>query len=82
MTEAGITDSSITNCINTEEFKSWVGTASQVTTSTASLINAAAGGFSTPTVVVNGKRWDGKGDFLKFAGATAGSVTPSPSPSK
>jgi len=82
VTEAGITDPSVTNCISTEEFKSWVGTASQVTTSTASLINADAGGFSTPTVVVNGKRWDGKGDFLKFAGATAGSVTPSPSPSK
>jgi protein-disulfide isomerase len=79
--DAGITDSSITSCIDTEQFKSWVGTASQVTTSTASLINPAVGGFSTPTVVVNGKRWDGKGDFLKFAASAAGIATPSPSPS-
>jgi len=80
VTDAGISDSSITSCIDSEEFKSWVSTASQVTTSTASLVNTTAGGFSTPTVLVNGKRWDGTGNFLEFAAAAAGITTPSPSP--
>ncbi|MHC5795858.1 DsbA family protein [Lacisediminihabitans sp. FW035] len=78
--EAGISDSSVTSCIETEKFKAWVSKSTQVTTGTASLINAEAGGFSTPTVIVNGKRWDGTGDFLQFA-ATAAGITPSPSPS-
>jgi len=77
--EAGISDPAVTTCINTEKFKSWVSKSTQVTTGTASLVNAEAGGFSTPTVVVNGKRWDGKGDFLEFAASAAG-ITPSPSP--
>jgi protein-disulfide isomerase len=76
--QAGITDSSVTSCIDTEKFKSWVSKSTEVTTTTASLINPSLGGFSTPTVVVNGKRWDGKGDFLKFA-ATAAGITPAPS---
>ena len=78
VTGAGITDSAVTNCIDTEKFKTWVGKSTEVTTATASLVNTAAGGFSTPTVVVNGKRWDGKGDFLQFA-ATAAGITATPS---
>ena len=78
VTGAGINDPSVTKCIDTEKFKSWVSKSTEVTTSTASLINPAANGFSTPTVLVNGKRWDGAGDFLKFAGTAVG-ITPSPS---
>lgn len=77
--EAGITNSAVTSCIDSEEFKSWIGKSTEVTTATTSLIDTANGGFSTPTVVVNGKRWDGKGDFLTFA-ATAAGITPSPTP--
>ena len=83
--EAGITDPAVSSCINTEKFTSWVSKSTQVTTSTTSLINPTAGGFSTPTVLVNGKRWDGTGDFLQFAATAAGitpsSPAPSPSPS-
>ncbi|MBG6107262.1 thioredoxin domain-containing protein [Frigoribacterium sp. CG_9.8] len=81
VTNAGVTDSAVTNCINTEQFTDWIGTATQVTTANTALVNAAAGGFSTPTVIVNGKRWDGSGDFLQFVSTAAGTATPSPSPS-
>ncbi|QNE47150.1 thioredoxin domain-containing protein [Glaciihabitans sp. INWT7] len=76
--EGGITDPAVNSCIDSEKFKSWVSKSTQVTTSTASLVNPAAGGFSTPTVLVNGKRWDGTGDFISFAASAAG-ITPSPS---
>ncbi len=76
--EAGISDPAVNSCIDSEKFKSWVSNTTQVTTGTASLVNPSAGGFSTPTVVVNGKRWDGTGDFISFAASAAG-ITPSPS---
>lgn len=80
VTSAGISDPAVTKCIDTEKFKSWVTNVTDVTTAMTALLNPQANGFSTPTVVVNGKRWDNTGDFLKFAASAAG-ITPSPAPS-
>ena len=81
---AGVNDPAIDGCVTKESFKSWVSQVTQVTSSNKSLADPTSGGFGTPTVFVNNKRWDSKTDFLSFvSSATSGSVpAPTPSPSK
>ncbi|MET4780584.1 thioredoxin domain-containing protein [Glaciihabitans sp. UYNi722] len=78
---AGIDDPKITSCITKETFKSWVSSMTKKTTSTQSLVNPADGSLGTPTVFVNGKRWDNSTDFPTFIASAVPSLVGSPSPS-
>ena len=81
---AGVDDPKITNCVNKESFKSWVASATARTTSTKSLIDPSSGYFGTPTVFVNGKRWNNSTDFPTFIASAVpgllGTPTPTPTP--
>ncbi|TPW70157.1 thioredoxin domain-containing protein [Schumannella sp. 10F1B-5-1] len=63
---AGADSDAINTCIDSEQFKKWVTAATQRATSDADL--QGSNGFSTPTVVVNGQRWDPQkqSDFGQF----------------
>ncbi|MET0806609.1 MAG: thioredoxin domain-containing protein [Lacisediminihabitans sp.] len=69
--DAGVGTDAINKCVDNETFKKWVANVTTKVTSNPDLINAAQGGFSTPTVFVNGKRWDNSGDFLEFVTANS-----------
>ncbi len=78
---AGVTNSAVTACVDKESYKSWVTSDTTKTTSEASLQDSS-GQFGTPTVFVNGKRWNNSDDFAAFlSGAVTGTTAPSPSPS-
>ena len=77
---AGVTNSAVTSCVDNESYKSWVTSVSTKTTSTTALQDAS-GQFGTPTVFVNGKRWNNSEDFATFLqSAVTGSPAPSASP--
>ena len=81
LSDAGITDSKIDSCIDNETYKSWVAKATRATTTDKSLVSPDSGSFGTPTVYVNGKRWNNSTDFPTFVGqatGSAGSTTPTP----
>jgi protein-disulfide isomerase len=78
---AGIDDAKVTSCITQETFKSWVTSVTKRTTSTKSLTNPTDGSFGTPTVFVNGKRWDNSTAFPTFIASAVPSLVGSPSPS-
>jgi len=69
--DAGVGTDAINTCVDKETFKKWVTNVTTKVTSNPDLIDAAQGGFSTPTVFVNGTRWDAKGDFLEFVTANS-----------
>lgn len=66
---AGAQNASVTACIDNETFSAWVTKATTRATSNKALSNSD-GGFGTPTVFVNGKRWNNSDDFLKFVEAS------------
>jgi protein-disulfide isomerase len=81
LSNAGITSTAIDSCIDKETFKNWVANVTQATTTDKSLVNPTSGSFGTPTVYVNGKRWDNSTDFPTFVSQSlGGSGTTSPSP--
>lgn len=78
---AGVTSSSVTSCVDKESYKSWVTSVSAKTTATK-VLQDASGGFGTPTIFVNGKRWNNSDDFATFLESTVtGAATPTPTPS-
>jgi protein-disulfide isomerase len=58
----GVNDPNVTSCIDNETFKSWVTAETNSTISNPTL--TANGGFGTPTVIVNGTRWDQSSDLI------------------
>lgn len=64
---AGVTDPAVTECVTDETYREWVTASTSRTTSDEALLNAQ-GGFQTPTLTVNGERWDSQSgvDFLDF----------------
>ena len=81
LSDSGITDPKIDSCIDNETYKSWVANVTRATTTDKSLVSPTSGSFGTPTVYVNGKRWDNSTDFQTFVGqatGTTGSTTPTP----
>lgn len=80
LTDAGIKDPKITKCVNEESFKSWVAQVTRKTAMTKALQGTTAGSFGTPTVLVNGKKWDNATDFMAFAMKSTGSGAPAPVP--
>jgi len=81
LSDTGITDPKINTCIDNETYKSWVAKVTRATTTDKSLVSPTSGSFGTPTVFVNGKRWNNSTDFPTFVGqatGTTGSTTPTP----
>ena len=81
LSDAGITDPKIDSCIDNETYKSWVAKVTRATTTDKSLVSPTSGSFGTPTVFVNGKRWNNSTDFPTFVGqatGTTGSTPPTP----
>lgn len=64
--KAGAKSDDVATCIDSERFKNWVKAATDRATSDKALQGAQ--GFGTPTVVVNGQRWDSSAqpDFGAF----------------
>jgi protein-disulfide isomerase len=62
--KAGATTNSVTACVNSEHFKSWVTSTTSRTTAEATLVDPTTNSFGTPTVFINGKRWAGTTDLL------------------
>ena len=56
--DAGATNASVTNCVNNESYKDWVTANTNRTTAVKALIDPSTGYFDTPTIFINGKRWD------------------------
>ena len=89
--DAGVQDAdSIEECITGQDFRRWVTSATDRATSDPALLNAD-GQFGTPTVLVNGQRYEGAIDdaaqFAQFIASADGaafseesSASPSPSP--
>jgi protein-disulfide isomerase len=75
LSDAGVTSDKVTTCIDDEEFKSWVADTTERATSNADLADPSTGSFGTPTVVVNGVRWDGTTDILDVISAAAAAET-------
>ncbi|CAN5221643.1 hypothetical protein BH11ACT2_BH11ACT2_18450 [soil metagenome] len=83
LTGAGITNSDVMSCIDKETFKTWV-TNTTARTTAISALQASGGGFATPTVTVDGIKWDSQstpdfGSFISTAVAQAsGGATSAP----
>ena len=68
---AGATTASVTECVNKESYESWVTSTTQRVITLPSLADPAEGGFGTPTVFINGKRWSGSTDLIADIKAAA-----------
>ncbi|MGN6762154.1 MAG: DsbA family protein [Leifsonia sp.] len=66
--DAGVSSKAITDCVNNQTFASFIGDMTQGATTNSQLKNPTSGGFGTPTVFVNGERYQGGfTDAAKFA---------------
>src|SRR3954451_8469485 len=57
--DAGVESKAITDCVNNETFSSFATRMTQEATANSQLKNPTSGGFGTPTVFVNGERYQG-----------------------
>ena len=57
--DAGVDSKSVTDCVNKQTFASFVTAMTQDATGNSQLKNPTSGGFGTPTVFVNGERYQG-----------------------
>ena len=64
ISDAGVTSSDVASCIDDETFASWVTDSTARATGDATLADPTSGRFGTPTVTINGVRWDGKTELL------------------
>lgn len=64
--KGGAGDAKIATCIDDERFKAWVTAATNQTLADPAL--QSNGSFGTPTVVIDGKKWDQQTDLLTLIG--------------
>ena len=57
--DAGVESKAVTDCVNKQTYSSFVTTMTQGATTNSQLKNPTSGGFGTPTVFVNGERYQG-----------------------
>jgi protein-disulfide isomerase len=57
--DAGVDSATVTDCVNKQTFASFITTMTQSASSNSQLKNPTSGGFGTPTVFVNGERYQG-----------------------
>jgi len=91
---AGATDPAIAKCVTSGRFSSWVDTQTSRATAAKTLPNSSVKFQGTPTVIVNGKQYNGSytdatafSAFVKqvvpdFGSASAGTATPTPTATK
>lgn len=66
--DAGVESKAITDCVNKQDFASFVTTQTKSSSSNAQLQNPSTGGFGTPTIFINGVRYQGSySDAAQFA---------------
>jgi protein-disulfide isomerase len=68
---AGAGSSGVINCVNRESFKAWVASSTSRTVSEKPLVDPSTGSFGTPTVFVDGTRWNGSADLIAMINAAA-----------
>jgi protein-disulfide isomerase len=83
LTDAGITNEKVMSCIDSETFKTWVTNNTARTTAIPDL-QASSGGFATPTVTVDGIKWDSTAtpDFGTFVTNAVAQATGTPVPTE
>jgi protein-disulfide isomerase len=64
--QAGVDDPKVASCVDKESFKSWVTATTQRATSDPDLVHPSSPGFGTPTVLIDGKVWDGSTNLLSL----------------
>src|SRR3954469_10835405 len=57
--DAGVDSKAVTDCVNNQTYSSFVTTMTQGASTNSQLKNPTSGGFGTPTVFVNGERYQG-----------------------
>ena len=57
--DAGVDSATVTDCVNKQTFASFITAMTQSATTNSQLKNPTSGGFGTPTVFVNGERYQG-----------------------
>jgi len=57
--DAGVDSAAVTDCVNKQTFASFITTMTQSASTNSQLKNPTSGGFGTPTVFVNGERYQG-----------------------
>jgi hypothetical protein len=62
--DAGVSDAAVDTCITDVGFRGWLKSATDRATGNSDL--AGPNGFGTPTLIVNGERWDGSMSFPDF----------------
>jgi protein-disulfide isomerase len=67
--KGGVDDPKVDACVRGLSFAKWIAAATDRATSNASLQGTQ--GFGTPTVVVNGQKWDNSTDFETFVADAA-----------
>jgi len=71
LADVGVSSDDVTSCIDDEEFRSWVTEATERATANPDLVNPTDGSFGTPTVMINGVRWDGTTDIIDAVSAAS-----------
>jgi len=61
---AGVDDATVDECINATAFRGWLTAATDRAAGNPDL--AGPSGFGTPTLIVDGERWDGSESFTAF----------------
>jgi protein-disulfide isomerase len=89
---AGVSSKQITDCVNDQRFAPFITNQTKAAVSNPDLANPTNGGFGTPTVIVNGQRYQGSvsdaNAFATFVGTavqaagTGSTSTPTPTPTK
>ncbi|WP_290474633.1 thioredoxin domain-containing protein [Leifsonia sp. 71-9] len=73
--DAGVESKQITDCVNNQTYAQFVTNRTKDATTNKQLVNASTGGFGTPTVFVNGERYQGGfTDATQFASFVAAAV--------
>ncbi|WP_313545363.1 DsbA family protein [Leifsonia aquatica] len=73
--DAGVESKQITDCVNNQTYAQFVTNRTKEATVNKQLVNPTSGGFGTPTVFVNGERYQGGfTDATQFASFVAAAV--------
>ncbi len=87
--QAGADSAEVRDCITSKRYQGFVNAMTTAAVNTPELKSPQSGGFATPTVMVNGQRYNGAVDdadafkafiLQVFGEATAGTETPTPTP--
>jgi protein-disulfide isomerase len=64
--KAGVDNPKVASCVDKESFRSWVTATTQRAVADPTLVHPSSQGFGTPTVLIDGKVWDGSTNLLSL----------------